>query len=96
MKDIIQFINEELNESLRSEDMFITAIKYNKFTKEQLVNMLMNMDMKVIKDISNRLKNLYSDDYFIYEPSKDDFLKNSEKENICGKISDFLLKYVCK
>ena len=92
MKDIRQFINE----ALRSEEMFLTAIKDNKFTKEQLVNMLMNMDMKAIKNISDRLKNDYSDEYFIYEPSKDDFLKNSEKENICSKMSDFFFIYVCK
>ena len=72
MKSLVQYIEE----SLKAEEMFITAIKDNKFTKEQIVNMLTNMDIKDIKKISDKFKQDYEDDYFAYEPSKDDFLKN--------------------
>lgn len=92
MKSLTQFINE----ALRAEEMFLTALKDNKFTKEQIVNMLSNIDLKDIKKISDKLKDEYSDEYFAYEPAKDDFLKSSEKENIISKISDFCLKYICK
>ena len=89
-------LQEYINESLKAEEMFLTALKDNKFTKEQLVNMLSNMDLKDIKKISDKLKDEYSDEYFAYEPSKDDFLKSSEKDNIISKIADFCLKNICK
>lgn len=92
MKSLVEYINE----ALRPEELFISILKDNKFTKEQIVGMLMNMDMKTIKSVSDKLKTEYSDDYFAYEPNKDEFLKNTEKENICSKISDFLLKTICK
>lgn len=92
MKSLVQYIEE----SLKAEEMFITAIKDNKFTKEQIVSMLTNMDIKDIKKISDKFKQDYEDDYFAYEPSKDDFLKNNEKEKIAGKMADFCLKFICK
>ena len=92
MKDLVTYIYE----ALHPEEMFLTAIKDNKFTKEQIVNMLSNMEMKDIKKISDKLKSDYEDDYFAYEPSKDEFLKNNEKEKLAGKIADFLLKFICK
>ena len=58
MKSLVQYIEE----SLKAEEMFITAIKDNKFTKEQIVNMLTNMDIKDIKKISDKFKQDYEDD----------------------------------
>lgn len=92
MKTLKQYINE----SLRGEELFLSTLKDNKFTKEQLVGMLMNMDMKTIKSVSDKLKKEYDDSYFAYEPNKDDFLKTLNKESICNKISDFILKTICK
>ena len=92
MKTLKQYINE----SLRGEELFLSTLKDNKFTKEQLVGMLMNMDMKTIKSVSDKLKQEYDDSYFAYESNKDDFLKTSNKESICNKISDFILKTICK
>ena len=92
MKTLKQYINE----SLRGEELFLSTLKDNKFTKEQLVGMLMNMDMNTIKSVSDKLKQEYDDSYFAYEPNKDDFLKTSNKESICNKISDFILKTICQ
>ena len=89
-------LNQYIDEALHPEEMFLTAITNNKFTQEQILNMLLNMDMKDIKKLSDSLKTKYSNEYFSYEPSKDEFLKKSDKEKICNKISNFLLNFVCK
>lgn len=91
MKGLSQYIIE----SLRPEELFITTIKGNKFSKDQLVSMLDNMDMKTLSKVSDRFKTEYNDDYFPYEPSRDVFLKQQNRSDIINKISDFILKYVC-
>lgn len=89
-------LNIYIKEALKADELLMTAIKGNKFTKDQLMSMLGNMSMQDIKKFSDNIKKEYSDEYFAYEPNKDDFLKASEKNNICSKIADFLMKNVCK
>lgn len=89
-------LNIYIKEALKADELLMTAIKGNKFTKDQLMSMLGNMSMQDIKKFSDNIKKEYTDEYFVYEPNKDDFLKVSEKNNICSKIADFLMKNVCK
>lgn len=91
MKTLVQYIKEAM---LRPEDLFIQSIKDAKLSKDNISSMLMNMDMKTVQKISDKLKEEYSDEYFAYEPSKDSFLKQSERESIIDKMSDFCLKFV--
>ena len=91
MKSLSQYIIESLN----AEELFITTIKGNKFSKDQLISMLNNMDMKTLNKVSDKFKTEYNDNYFPYEPARDAFLKPSNKADIINKISDFILKYVC-
>jgi hypothetical protein len=91
MKGLSQYIIE----SLKPEELFVATIKGNKFSKEQLINMLNNMDMKTLNKVSDNFKTEYNDNYFPYEPGRDEFLKQSNKPDIINKISDFILKYVC-
>lgn len=93
MKSLTQFIYEV---SMKEDEMLLSMIEGNSFTKSQLTDMLSNLDLNVIKKISDKLASKYADEYFPYEPSKDMFISNTNKDKIVSNISDFLIKYVCK
>lgn len=81
---------------MKEDEMLLSMIDGNMFTKAQLTDMLSNLDLNVIKKISDKLASKYKDEYFPYEPSADMFISNTNKDKIVSNISDFLLKFVCK
>ena len=89
MKDLVEFL---IQEQLTAEEAILRSMKTDGLKREQMIDILAQNDMKTIKKVSDMLKTKYKDDYFPYEPQKDNFLKTSEKEKICGQIADAVLE----
>ena len=91
MKTLESYIIE-LNEQLNAAEAILNSIKTDGLKREQMIDILAANDMKTIKAVSDILKAKHRENYFPYEPQKDDFLKDSEKESICGQIIDAIMK----
>lgn len=91
MKNLNEYIIE-LNEQMSAAEAILGSIKVDGLKREQMIDILAANDMKTIKAISDILKAKHKENYFPYEPQKDDFLKESEKEKICGQIVDAVMK----
>lgn len=91
MKNLETYIIE-LNEQLNAAEAILNSVKTDGLKREQMIDILANNDMKIIKAVSDILKAKHKENYFPYEPQKDDFLKDSEKERICGQIVDAIMK----
>lgn len=87
MKGLVRYISEQL----KAEEAILQSLKAGNLKREQMISILAANDMKMIKAVSDILKVKHKDDYFPYEPTNDDFLKDSEKETVCGKIVDAVM-----
>ena len=88
MKDLVTYIKEQL----KAEEAILTSIKADGLNRDQMISILSQNDMKTLKSISNILKTHHKENYFPYEPANDDFLNDKNKDDICGKIADAVMK----
>lgn len=85
MKSLYDFVNE----ALKPEETFLTAVKNTKLNKEQLREMVTGLKQDGVKRLSNYLKQNYSSEYIAYEPNPDLFLKDYDKA--VDNITSFIL-----
>ena len=85
MKNLYDFVNE----ALKPEETFLTAVKNTKLNKEQLREMVTGLKQDGVKRLSNYLKQNYSSEYIAYEPTPDLFLKDYDKA--VDNITSFIL-----
>ena len=72
----------------------MTVLKGVKTPKETIVEFLMNLEMKDLKEASDYIDSKDSKNYMAYKPADDEFVQNSNKEQIIDKIAQYLHKYV--
>ena len=85
MKSLTQYIYE----ALTAPEAILQSIKTDSLTREQRIAILIKNDKKLIQNVSDILKQKHKDDYFPYEPQKDDYIKDIDK--VCGQIVDAVI-----
>ena len=87
MKTLVETVLEGMN----AAEAILMSIKTDGLKADQMINILCQNDMKTLQAISGILKAKYKDEYFPYEPTKDDFLKDTNKEKVAGQIVDAVI-----
>lgn len=92
MKAIKDYINESKGRSIG--EFMTTILKGVKTPKETIADYLNNFEMKDLQEMSKYISETDSANYVAYQPSDDEFLKDSNKEQVIDKISQYLFKYI--
>jgi len=72
----------------------MTVLKGVKTPKETIVEFLRNLEMKDLKEASDYIDSKDSKNYMAYKPADDEFVQNSNKEQVIDKIAQYLHKYI--
>jgi len=80
-----------LIEAVTAADTIINSLRADGLKKDQIINILMQNDIKVLKQVSDNLKSIHKDNYFPYEPVKDDFINDRTKDKVCKQIADAII-----
>lgn len=70
------------------------VLKGVKTPKETIADFLRNLEMKDLKDASDYIDSKDPKNYMAYKPADDEFVQNSNKEQVIDKIAQYLYKYV--
>ena len=92
MKTIKDYINESKDNSIGL--FMMTVLKGVKTPKETIAEYLNNFGMKDLKEMSQYIAQKDSSNYVAYQPSDDEFINDSNKEQVIDKISQYLFKYI--
>ena len=83
-------LRDFLCEALTGYEAILQSVRTDGLSREQMVSILMQNDSQTLRKISDVLKQKHREDYFPFEPSQDDFLK--DKEKVCGQLADAVVK----
>ena len=83
-------IHPSVQEALSGVDAILLSIQADGLTRPQMISILSQTDAQTLKKVSEILKQRHKDDYFPFEPSQDDILRNKEK--VCGQIVDAVIE----
>ena len=92
MKNLKEYITESTGKSLGS--FMITILKGVKTPKETIAEYLNNFEMKDLKEMSDYISKQDNSNYIAYQPTDDEFINDSNKQQVIDKISQYLFKYI--
>ncbi len=92
MKTIKDYINESKDNSLGL--FMMTVLNGVKTPKETIAEYLNNFEMKDLKEMSQYIAQKDGSNYVAYQPSDDEFINDSNKEQVIDKISQYIFKYI--
>lgn len=96
MKNLEEYIKEALTAKDENKaNMVLTLLKGTKLTKDNVKDMMKNLEMKDLKSLDEIFSKNDNSNYIAYQPNSDEFLKDANKESVIGKMSDYALKYLC-
>ena len=92
----MQTLKNYINEAKESGpcSFLMIVLKGVKTPKETITQYLNNFEMKDLKEISDYIDSKDSKNYMAYKPADDEFVQNSNKEQVIDKIAQYLHKYV--
>lgn len=95
MKSLYNFIIESTKSQKNFwAEQFINSLKGSKVNKDSVIKMFDNLDMDIIKSLSDYLYETDLKDYIAYQPSNDEFLNKENKDIIVNKIAEYLIKKI--
>jgi len=95
MKSIVEYINESTKSQKNFwAEQFINSLTGTGVTKDNVIKMFDNLDMDVIKSLSNYLYETDVKNYISYQPNNDEFIGDKNREKIISQISDYIIKYI--
>jgi len=96
MKNLFNFINESLSNKQKEliGELFSKMFKNTKLNKDQIIQILNNLDKEIILEISKYFNDNESENYLAYSPNNDEFLNYKDnQEKIINQISEYIHKY---
>jgi hypothetical protein len=95
MKELNEYINEALSTSQAKQCQMIMKMFENcGLTKDNFATMLSKLDMKELQSLATYISSVDNANFVAYQPKDDEFLKDSNKEQVIDKISQYLFKYI--
>lgn len=97
MEHIDKYINEALSSSQTKQcEMIMKLFEGCGLTKDNFVTMLSKLEMKELQTLSAHISAVDNANYVAYQPKDDEFINESNKEDVVSKMADYFNKYISK